>query len=149
MKEVRDGFYNTDNHPGIDFTDDPGRTDPSQAKDCDVNLIVMRFMKTGILPQARQGIYGDFSEVPDYQTALGIIKQAEEQFAGLTAQVRKRFGNDPAEFLQFCNDPKNKAEMISLGLAKETPNGSNKNYAEGGDGGAAAAVPPTNEKGVS
>jgi len=151
MKIVRDGFTNTDEHPGIDFTGDPGRTDHSQAKDCDVNLIVNRFMKTGVLPQAKQGIYGDFSDVPDYMTAMNIIKQAQEQFDGLTAPLRKRFQNDAAEFLQFCNDPKNANEMIKLGLAKQIPNGSNNNDAEGGTGkpAATAAGDPKTSKAVS
>jgi len=145
MKIVRDGFVETDNHPGLDCTGDPGKTDHSQAKECDVNLIVNRFMKTGVLPQAREGIYGDFSDVPDYMTAMGIIKNAEEQFAGLTAPVRKRFGNDPAEFLGFCNDPRNKEEMVKLGLAKEIPNGSNNNDAEGGTGEPAAGAAGTSK----
>lgn len=33
--------------------------------------------------------------------------------------MRKRFANDPAEFLAFINDPENSQEAIKLGLAIE------------------------------
>lgn len=118
---VRDGFSPSVD-PGISFDGDPGLTDQSQAKDCDVNVIVDRFMKTGVLPQFQGSpIYGDFSEVASYQDALGVVAVAEEQFSGLTAKVRARFDNDPAKFLAFVNDPKNMRELVSLGLASEHP----------------------------
>lgn len=122
--KVRDGFVNTDKHPGLDCSGDPGLTDQSQSADCDVNVIVSRFMKTGVLPNVdREALYGDFTSAPDYLTAMNMVIKAQEQFEGLSADVRKRFANDPAEFLAFVGDAKNQDEMIKLGLAtrKEAP----------------------------
>lgn len=115
---VRDA-YNAYKDPGVSFEGDPGMTDQSQTEDCDVNKIVDRFMKTGVLPGVDvERVYGDFSAVTDYHQAMNVISHAQQQFEGLDAKVRKRFGNDPAEFLAFCNDPKNAQELVKLGLAK-------------------------------
>lgn len=115
--KVRDAFTGTDGWPGLECKD-KSLTDDSQAKDCDVNIIVARFMKTGVLPGVDvERVYGDFSTVPQYQEAMNIAIKAQEQFDGLEAHVRKRFSNDPSEFLAFVNDPKNGEEMVKLGLA--------------------------------
>jgi len=97
----------------------PGCTDQSQAKDCDVNAIVDRFARTGILPGADlPRLYSDFSSVPDYQEALNRVIHAQSQFDSLDAHVRKRFANDPAQFLEFMSDERNAKEMVDLGLAR-------------------------------
>lgn len=87
--------------------------------ECDVNHIMRRFEKTGQLPVINRGtpLYGDYSEVPTYQDALNIVERAEQQFAGLPSVVRARFANDPAQFLNFANDPTNAEEMVKMGLA--------------------------------
>lgn len=114
---VRDGFYCAEDHPGVSFHDE-SLTDQSQADDCDVNRIVDRFHKTGVLPGVDvQRMYGDFSSVFDFQQALDTVHHAQAQFDALDAKVRKRFDNDPAKFLEFVSHPKNAQEMVDLGLA--------------------------------
>lgn len=114
---VRDA-YSAAEDPGIDFSKDPGMTDQSQAAECDVNRILDRYAKTGVFPGADvQGLYGDYSSVPDFHASMDIVLRAQDQFDHLDAKVRKRFNNDPAEFLEFVNDPKNAEEMVNLGLA--------------------------------
>lgn len=111
-------------HPGLDFTGDPGMTDPSQAAELDVNWIVDRFTKTGILPGVDiPRVYGDLSDVPSYMDALEIITRASEQFDSLNAVVRKRFDNDPVLFLEFMerDDEEATKERLSLGLATLRP----------------------------
>lgn len=117
-RKVHDAFHPPED-PGIDFSGDPGLTDGSQAADADINTIMRRFEKTGQLPAMiqRNAAYGDFSTAPDYQTALNTVLHAQEQFSSLDAHVRKRFGNDPAQFLEFATNPKNAEEMVSMGLA--------------------------------
>lgn len=39
----------------------------------------------------------------------------------LPAKVRSRFENDPQKFLEFCSDPKNRDEAVSLGLIMSAP----------------------------
>lgn len=104
---------------GLDCSKDKGQTKQSMKDDCDINLIVKRYEKTGALPDMirSEPRYGDFSEVPTFQDALGIVHLAEEQFAALDAPLRRRFGNNPVEFLEFATNPSNIDEMIKLGLA--------------------------------
>lgn len=100
------------------------RTHQSFKDECDINNIMKRFEKTGILPDLikRNPRYGDFSDVPSYQEALNTVLLANEQFAALSARVRDRFNNDPQAFLAFVHDEKNSDEMIKLGLASRQEN---------------------------
>lgn len=101
----------------------PSRTKQAFKDECDINLIMKRFKKvmgSDYLERYNgyvSGQFGDFSNVGDYRSALDQVKRAEEVFMALPAIVRKRFGNDAAEFLDFCNDPANVDEMVSMGLA--------------------------------
>lgn len=106
--------------PGIDFSNDPGLTDQSQAADCDVNKIVDTFMKTGVMPgHDAPTLYGDFSTSLDFHDAQNIIAHANQQFEALDAKVRKRFQNDPAEFLNFVENEDNYDEGVKLGIFQE------------------------------
>nr|QJB18997.1 MAG: internal scaffolding protein [Microvirus sp.] len=104
----------------LSFEGDKGVTKQADLRDCDINLIMKRYEKTGVLPDliVKDGRYGDFSEVPDYQEACNIVKMADEQFAALDVTIRNRFANDPANFLAFVTDPKNIDEVEKMGLLK-------------------------------
>lgn len=107
----------------------PGRTKQAHKDECDINKLLERYNRTGKLPGMIKGnpMYGDFSGVMDYQDALAVVEKAGMQFAALPARVRERFKNDPAQFLDFCGNPENRAEMSRLGLlkaeAQEAPGG--------------------------
>ncbi|QXP08268.1 MAG: internal scaffolding protein [Arizlama microvirus] len=113
-----------DNRPilasDLSFEGDKGVTKQSDLKDSDINAIFKRFEKTGQLPNmiAKNPAYGDFTNVPDYQDALHIVMQSNDQFANLDVNLRNRFDNDPAKFLEFATDPKNVEELAKLGLLK-------------------------------
>lgn len=99
-------------------------TKQSEKDACDLNLIMARYEKTGVLPDMIRSNpqYGDFSSVPDFLQAQLLVRKANDQFAALDAHVRDRFGNDPAYMLAFCADPANAEEMVKLGLAVAKPN---------------------------
>jgi len=86
--------------------------------DTDVNNIVERFLRTGELSNMIQQdpIYGDFVDVPTYEEAFNIVLFANEQFDALPSNLRERFFNSPAKFLEFCSNPDNRDEMVKLGL---------------------------------
>lgn len=109
----------------------PSLTKQSFKEECDINVILRRFEKTGQLPDLikQNPTYGDFSDVASYHEALNIVHLASEQFDNLSSRVRERFGNDPAKFLEFANDPKNSEEMVKLGLAVERTNQTNEGNA--------------------
>lgn len=89
--------------------------------ECDINRIMARALRSGVLPQQEGGMYGDFSELSDYQQAQDILLHARKQFQALPSGVRDRFGNDPAGMLAFIADPANKDEARRLGLLAPEP----------------------------
>lgn len=101
----------------------------SFAEECDINTIVRRFGLNGQLPSEVPVIYnGDFSEVvTDFQSAMNLVVAARESFMLMPADVRSRFGNDPAAFVDFCSELDdggklaNLEEMRKLGLAVPAP----------------------------
>lgn len=112
--------YDTDevsNETGL-RCEDLSLTQQHQKDEADINTIVKRFGLTGQLPtNVRVPTYGDFTGVSDFQTAMNAVNMAEASFMTMPADVRARFENDPAKFVDFCSDPSNADEMIKLGLA--------------------------------
>jgi len=95
------------------------RTQQHLAAETDVNAIMRKYEKTGVLTHVARyaGEYGDFSGVPDYQTGLNMVMAADEMFSSLPARIRDRFNNDPARFIAFATDAKNLEELQKMGLA--------------------------------
>ncbi|AXH77393.1 MAG: internal scaffolding protein [Microviridae sp.] len=97
--------------------DDPSLTQQQFAAETDINNIVSTFLKTGYLPEpSRMPQYVDYEGIFDYQTALNVVRLADENFMKMDARVRARFHNSPQEFLDFFADPANHAEAQALGL---------------------------------
>lgn len=99
-------------------TPEPTLTQQQFIEDADINTIVERFGLTGQVPQnVRMPLEGDFTEaVTDYRTALDMIRDADEAFMSMPAQVRKEFDNDPQKFMEFVANPANKDRAKELGL---------------------------------
>jgi len=98
--------------------EDDSLTKQSFAEECDINTIVRNFNLTGQLPEnVSVPQYANVLDtVNDYQTALNMIMEADAAFMQMPANVRTRFHNNPAEFLDFFNDPANIEEGKKLGL---------------------------------
>jgi len=92
------------------------------AEEADINTIVRRFGLTGELPN---GIHmpqsGDFTATTDFQTAMNLVRQAEEAFLEIPGEVRARFNHDPAQVIQFLEDPSNRDEAVRLGFIEKPP----------------------------
>ena len=101
---------------------DESLTQQSFAHETDINTIVDRFMKSGVLPTpSSMPQYADYDGVFDFQSAMNVVRQADENFMRLDARVRSRFGNSPQKFLEFFADPANADEAVRLGLAIPQP----------------------------
>lgn len=101
---------------------DPTMAQQSAKDECDINTIVKRFGLTGQLPSGvRMPSYGDFTGLSDFQSALDAVRSAAESFQEMPADVRSRFQNDPALFVDFCSRLENRAEAIKLGLVPPDP----------------------------
>lgn len=98
--------------------EDPSLTQQQFKEDSDINTIVDRFMKSGVLPNpVNMPQYVDYEGIFDFQSAMNVVRQADENFMRLDAKVRARFNNSPQEFLEFFGNPDNVEEAIRLGLA--------------------------------
>lgn len=124
------GFYRPHSHYGFDNCDPntgeilPSMTRQSEMDACDIHNILKQFSQQGfeqlVRDNAARGQYADLTSLPDYQEALEIVLKSNEAFAALPSQVRERFQNDPARFVEFLADPANQDEAIRLGLAVDT-----------------------------
>lgn len=98
--------------------EDPSLTQQQFKEESDINTIVDRFMKSGVMPNpVNMPQYVDYEGIFDFQSAMNVVRQADESFMRLDAKVRARFNNSPQEFLEFFGNPDNTDEAIRLGLA--------------------------------
>lgn len=99
---------------------EPSLTHQCFKDECDINLMVARATRNGALVNgnARQPTYGDFTDLPDYQTSLNAVIAAQEAFDALPAQLRARFSNDPGQFLSYI-ETASESDLKSLGLVTD------------------------------
>lgn len=102
----------------------PGRTKQSFKAECDINQIMARFRKTGTVDftNKHEPRYGDVTAF-EYQSAVCTVAAAKSMFNDMPSHLRARFENEPARFLAFVNDERNRAEAEQLGLLKVKPEG--------------------------
>lgn len=100
----------------------PSRTKQSDADQCEINNIMAKYARTGAINHfnTHQGSYGDATG-HDFQTSMNIVIDAQNMFDELPSNIRNRFENEPAQFLDFVNDEANKSEMAELGLLNPSP----------------------------
>lgn len=105
----------------ITFTE-PTLTQQAIAEETDINVIVAKARATGQLPNRDiKGVFQDTTQIPDYQSALNILNEADEAFASLPSNVRAKFKNNPAELLNFISNDQNYDEAVKLGLVQPKP----------------------------
>ena len=94
-------------------------TKQSMRDETDINRIVQQYSRTGLLSHlmSLEPTYADVSG-NDFMESMLLVRQAQEAFDELPAELRARFSNDPAMFLDFVGDPRNDEEAVRLGLKK-------------------------------
>lgn len=104
-------------------SDLPSATQQHFKDECDINSVLERYRKTGHFNPhiVRKGQYGDFTGFSDFRSALQVVIEAQSSFDALPAHLRKRFGNDPQNLVDFLSDSKNNEEAETLGLIVSTP----------------------------
>lgn len=111
--------------------EEPSLTQQQFAEDADLNVIMKRYGVTdGAIPPGALDprYFGDFTDAPDFRQALDTVRDANEKFQALPADIRNRFLNRPDLLWAWVNDPANQEEAVRIGLlskqapvAKETP----------------------------
>ena len=114
--------YSRHNPPpdhGVEFPE-PSLTQQHFAPECDINNVIARFTKTGVLPEKPGAFYADFASGMDYRETLDFLRATQEEFLSLPAETRARFNNDPGALIDFVNDPANANRFEEVGLARNS-----------------------------
>lgn len=71
----------------------------------DINTIVRRYGITAGMPFGPDGgMYGDFTGIVDYESALELVKDTQSRFMRLPAEMREKFGNNPGALVRFAQE---------------------------------------------
>lgn len=102
----------------VNCTKEEDRAVQSQREEADINVIMRRFGVTGVLPEGtRMPVWGqDWPEGFDFRYAQDLIAAGRDAFMALPAEVRSKFSNDPALFIDFCSDEVNRAQLEKWGF---------------------------------
>jgi len=96
--------------PDIEYND--GRTKQCFKDECDIDKIMTRFNLTGTISHLAkfEGTYADFSDF-DFHEQTTRLTKGREIFDALPAELRQEFGQSPAKFFAYVNDPANINEL--------------------------------------
>ncbi len=98
-----------------------GRTKQCHKDECDIVKIMARFDKTGTISHLEkfEGVYADYSDF-DFHMQTNKLTKGREIFDALPAELRREFGQSPARFFKYVNDPENHDDLRKKlpGLAK-------------------------------
>lgn len=88
-------------------------------QECDINFILRKYQKTGLIDHVakHQGSYADLTDGVTFQEAINLIHDAQESFDTLPSSIRKKFNNNPQEFLDYVSDEANYDDLVAMGLA--------------------------------
>lgn len=116
-------YYSISDRPpqvGLSFEGVDSLTKQSFVAEADINTIVSRYDKSGVLPSGeRSPTFGDFTNL-DYRRIQNQIVEVNEMFASLPPELRRVHGNDPAALMDWLANPENRDEAIKLGLFPST-----------------------------
>lgn len=117
LPRIRSAYDGSRVRVGVACTAAEDRTQQSFKDDCNINVLMKRYEKTGILPQGRDlpMQYADVSAI-DFQSSMDRVALVRGVFSQLDARTRLRFENDPEQMLEFVGNPENAAEAVKLGL---------------------------------
>lgn len=113
-------------------------TEQHHKKECDINEIIKKYDAQGIITHVSrfEGRFGDMTGM-DFKAMQDKVAAARSSFSALPAEIRKEFGNDPAQLLTFMEDANNRDRAIELGLINpawtEETDGLGEHVPEGGN----------------
>lgn len=95
--------------PGVSLTEQ------HHAKACDINAIMAKYLKTGVLDHVKENeaLFGDISQL-DFKGSMDTIKAVETQFYDLPAYARKHYQGDPQKYLAAISTEEGIRELRNL-----------------------------------
>lgn len=96
----------------------PGRTQQHFKGEVDINNILAKYRKTGIIDHVKraQARYGDFTMLGDYVGDLDKVQKATQAFEQLPAELRNQFKNSIPGFFEFIKEEKNFDQCVKWGI---------------------------------
>lgn len=90
--KVRSYFDRVRVRTPVNSKKDPSQTEQHHARSCDINTIMAKFQKTGLIEWVNQkkAVYADVTAA-DWAAAQNIVAAARTQFEELPSYVRKQF----------------------------------------------------------
>lgn len=77
------------------------KTEQAHKQECDINYILKRYRKTGMLPVAnRAPQFGDAITMNSFNAAMNTVAEGKSAFEALPAAVRRKFKNNPKYWLE-------------------------------------------------
>lgn len=100
----------------------PARTKQAFAEECDVNSIMQKYQKEGVITHVtkHQANYG-FASSNDFRESVELMGKANDMFAELPSSTRKKFDGSVENFLDWVQDPENASQLDEMGALTETP----------------------------
>lgn len=92
---------------------DDGRTKQAFKDETNIVKIMARADRLGTIShlQKFEGVYADYADF-DFHEQTQKLAEGRMIFDELPMELRKEFGQSPAEFFQYVNDPANKDELL-------------------------------------
>lgn len=111
QKRVRTRWDRTPVHPEIGG---PGLTEQHHARACDINTIMAKYVKTGVIEHIKryEPTFGDVSET-DFSKSMQVVAQVCSEFEELPAFARDHYGT-PEKYLEAVSSPEGLEELRSL-----------------------------------
>lgn len=105
------------NRVTLDTSGDEIRVEQSHKDDVNINNIVKKhgIELIGKIAALQQFQYDDVTG-NDFQESMNAILKAKETFQNVPSDIRKKFDNDPAKFMDFVHNNDNHDELVSMGL---------------------------------
>lgn len=88
--------------------------------DCDLNAIIKKYPDGVLPPPKSQPVYGDFTALgKGLQDSMNALQFVSDWFAGLPAEIRAKFDNDPLAAQRFVIS--NPDGAVDLGILSKNP----------------------------
>jgi hypothetical protein len=99
QSRIRSAYGNNLPRVTVKFTK-PSLTEQHHARSCDINTIMARYQKTGVIEHIKRhkSTYGDVSQL-DFQEAMQTVARAKSEFEELPAYARDAFKGGVEEYL--------------------------------------------------
>jgi phage internal scaffolding protein len=130
MPVIRKAYDEENGHYEVGISFDPAekRTKEAFAEESNINNIVDKYLKTGIMTHVSQykENYGEATS-QDFKAAMDLVTRTQQMFDDLPSELRNKFNGNPSDFLDYVQNPNNKDEITRLGLTT-TPEELNPQY---------------------